>query len=181
MTSDRIVSFYSGGTDDRGRTLDAILGWSDDRLESVHDYIQWVFPLDVPSGVNAFAPLVTAPTAQAFASSSELRDRLRRALDRMLSFYGLARSTTASGDVVIGIDDSRFAERSPTWLRPGNHNHLRLTRILQCLWILGLRAEAQALQRCLLIDVYKGPGRTRITRDTWAFWKNALESSASRG
>jgi hypothetical protein len=38
--------------------------------------------------------------------------------------------------------------------------------------------EAQALQRCLLIDVYEGPGRGRIARDTWAFWKDALGSSA---
>jgi hypothetical protein len=178
LTTDSIVSFYSGGRDDHNRTLEAILAWPDDRLEGVHDYIQWVFPTDVPSGVNPFAPLVTQQTAEAFASSAELRDRLRHALDRMLSFYGLKRSATAKGDVVIAIDVSRFAERGPNWLRPGNHNHLRLTRILQCLWILGLRAEAQALQRCLLIDVYEGPGRGRIARDTWAFWKDALGSSA---
>jgi Opioid growth factor receptor (OGFr) conserved region len=88
MPTDRIVAFYSGGADDRGRTLDAILTWPDDRLESVHDYIQWVFPTAIPSGVNPFAPLVTSDTTAAFASSPTLTDRLRRALDRMLAFYG---------------------------------------------------------------------------------------------
>lgn len=174
MTTDRIVSFYSGGHDDRGRTLEAILAWDDGRLESSHDYIQWVFPTDVPSAVNPTAPLVAGQTVQAFASSSELRGRLRRALDRMLSFYGLARSGSDGGAVAISVDDSRFAGRAANWLRPANHNHLRLSRILRCLWILGLKAEAEALQRCLLIDVAEGPGRNRITRDTREFWSEAL-------
>lgn len=176
MTTDRIVSFYSGGHDDRGRTLEAILSWDDGRLESTHDYIQWVFPTDVPSAVNPTAPLVTGQTVQAFASSPELRGRLRQALDRMLSFYGLARSGSDGGAVAIFVDDSRFASRAANWLHPMNHNHLRLTRILQCLWILGLRVEAKALQRCLLTDIAEGPGRNRITRDTREFWSGALDA-----
>lgn len=174
MTTDRIVSFYSGGTDDRGRTLDAILAWPDDRLESVHDYIQWVFPTSEPSAVNPYAPLVTNVTARAFATSPHLREQLLRALDRMLAFYGLRRSTTPAATVSIEIDSARFAERAEHWLRPGNHNHLRLTRIMQSLWILGLAAEAEALQRCLVSDVHEGSGRDRITRETLAFWKGAL-------
>ena len=174
MATDRIVSFYSGGIDDRGRTLDAILGWPDDRLEGVHDYIQWVFPTAVPSGVNPLAPLVSDRTAAAFASSSELRGRLRRALDRMLSFYGLRRDPGPDGTVSIEIDDARFAGRSRNWLHPGNHNHLRLTRIMQSLAALGLEAEARALQTCLVTEVYEGPGRNRITRETYEFWVKAV-------
>jgi phosphoribulokinase len=174
MPTDRIVAFYSGGADDRGRTLDAILAWPDDRLESVHDYIQWVFPTAVLSGVNPFAPLVTSDTTAAFASSPTLTDGLRRALDRMLAFYGLRREQGATGEVLIAMDEARFLERSRNWLRPGNHNHLRLTRIMQSLWILDLRAEAKALQRCLTSDVYEGPGRQRITRETYEFWVDAV-------
>ena len=52
MPADPIVTFYSGGADDRGRTLEQILAWADDRLESVHDYIQWVFPTIAPSAAR---------------------------------------------------------------------------------------------------------------------------------
>ena len=173
MASDPIVAFYSGGGDDHGRTLETILGWTDDRLESVHDYIQWVFPTAVPRAVNPCAPLVSSDTVAAFASTA-LRDRLRGALDRMLTFYGLARNTDPDGGVVIGIDAPRFRERSVHWLTPGNHNHLRLTRIMQSLWVLGLEAEARALQRCLVADVYEGSGRNRITRETLGYWRDAL-------
>jgi len=172
MPADPIVTFYSGGADDRGRTLEQILAWADDRLESVHDYIQWVFPTIAPSAVNPFAPLVSRNTMKAFAARAELGGALRRSLDRMLSFYGLRRSATAGG-VRIEIDETRFAERSVIWLRPGNHNPLRLTRIMQSLAALGLAAEARALQRCLLTDIYEGPGRNRITADTYEFWSDA--------
>jgi hypothetical protein len=173
MTADPIVAFYSGGVDDRGRTLQSILEWSDERLESVHDYIQWMFPTTTPSGVNPWAPLVTAVTIVAFKSPA-MRDRLRRALDRMLMFYGLTRAADSTGRVTTAIDPERFDRRAIDWLTPGNHNHLRLTRIMQSLWALGLREEAAALQRCLVSDIYEGPGANRITRETIAFWRTAL-------
>lgn len=164
--SDAVVAFYSGGRDAAGRTLEEILAWDDERLEMVHDYIQWVFPTRQPSGVNPFAPLVTGSTARAFAADEALRDRLRRALDRMLAFYGLTRRAGR-----IEIDAARFPARARTWLNPGNHNHLRLTRIMDSLSALGLRDEAIALKRCLLEDVCAGPGAGRVTERTLEFWR----------
>ena len=163
------MSFYSGRPDADGRTLAQILAWDDERLEAVHDYIQWVFPTRQPSGVNPFAPLVTDATVRAFEQDATLRDRLRQALDRMLMFYGLA----WNGDR-IAIDDSRFPIRSRVWLRPGNHNHLRLTRILDSLATLGLTTEARALQRCLLEDICTGPGAQSVSPRTADFWRRAV-------
>ena len=173
MVEDRITSFYSGGVDDRGRTLERILAWPDEELEAVHDYIQWMFPTVAPSAVNPSAPLVSGATVTTFRARPELRDALRRSLDRMLSFYGLRR-TDDSGNVRIEIDETRFNDRARVWLRPGHHNHLRLTRIMQSLAALGLMPEAKALQRCLVTDVYAGPGHNRITPDTYEYWMDAL-------
>ena len=172
-SSDRVVGFYRGGRDEDGRTLSNILSWDDDRLEAVHDYIQWVFPTRRPSGVNAAAPLVTQSTVEAFASDPALRGGLRRALDRLLAFYGLRRLD--AGDAGrIEIDPARFETRRRVWLHPGNHNHLRLTRIMQSLSELGLPEEAGALQRCLLEDVAPGPGAGLVTRRTLEFWRAAV-------
>ena len=173
MAEDRITSFYSGGVDDRGRTLESILAWPDEELEAVHDYIQWMFPTVAPSAVNPSAPLVSGATVTTFGARPELRDALRRSLDRMLVFYGLRR-THDSGNVRIEIDEARFTDRARVWLHPGHHNHLRLTRIMQSLAALGLMPEAQALQRCLVTDVYAGPGHNRITPDTCEYWMDAL-------
>jgi hypothetical protein len=113
MTEDPIVRFYSGGVDDRGRTLDDILAASDRELEAAHDCIQWLFPTSGRSRFNPGAPLVTGDTAGAFESRPELRDRLRRALDRMLAFYGLRRKPAGEAGSEIVIDDARFA--GPRW------------------------------------------------------------------
>jgi hypothetical protein len=162
---DPIVAFYRGGHDAAGRTVEQILAWDDDQLEMVHDYIQWLFPLRQASGVNPLAPLVRGETVDAFARDAALRHRLASALDRMLAFYGLRRRAQR-----IDIDPDRFPSRSQVWLHAGNHNHLRLTRIMQSLATLGLREDALALQRCLLEDVYALHAR-HVSDATVRFWR----------
>lgn len=150
--------------------VEAILAWSDDRLEAVHDYIQWLFPTVAPSGVNPFAPLITPETIAAFENDTALRERLRESLDRVLLFYGLRRQAAPDGGPLITVDPTRFAARAEVWLHPGNHNHLRLTRIMQSLNTLGLEQDAKALQRCLL-DIADSPERQgEISRTTRTFW-----------
>lgn len=166
--ADPIVAFYSGGRDDRGRTLEDILSWNDERLESVHDYIQWVFPTRQPSSVNPFAPLATDATARAFAEDAQLRGRLDRAFHRMLRFYGLRENA----DGAIDRDPERFAVRAREWLHPGNHNHLRLTRIMESLTTLGLPDRAAALHDCLVNRVAREHGR--VSETTLRYWKAAL-------
>lgn len=167
--ADAVVAFYAGQPDADGRRLAAILAWADERLEAVHDYIQWLFPTRQPSGVNPSAPLVTDGTVRAFERDAALRDRLRQSLDRMLAFYGLRWHGKR-----VEIDESRFPVRSRVWLRPGNHNHLRLTRIMESLATLGLTAEARALQRCLLEDICTGPGAKSVSPRTADFWRRAI-------
>src|SRR5262245_41132324 len=112
MATDRIIAFFSGGPDDRGRTLGQILAWEDDDLEVTHDYIQWVFPTPARSGVNPTAPLVTESTTAAFVARPDLRAGLSRALDRMLAFYGLRRDEDAPGGSTMTIDPVRFPRRA---------------------------------------------------------------------
>jgi hypothetical protein len=175
--ADAVAAFYEGAaTDHRGRSLREILQWSDDRLESVHDYIQWLFPLPEPSQVNPQAPLVKETTVQAFAEREELRVNLRASLDRMLRFYGLE---LFDGPPVEVIRADNFIARAGNWLWAGNHNHLRITRILKCCTLLGLAAEARAFLACLE-DIYAEERRkphaqpnTRITAESMRYWRNA--------
>jgi hypothetical protein len=80
----------------------------------------------------------------------------------------------AGFDGRIEIDDSRFPARARVWLRPENHNHLRLTRIMESLATLGLTAEARALQRCLLEDIYPGAGAESVSGRTAEYWRRAV-------
>jgi hypothetical protein len=163
----QILDFYSGAApDDRGRFLVDIQAWDDDRLEAVHNYIQWLFPLLEPSPVNPSAPVLTRDIIAEFRARPELQANLRASFLRMLRFYGLEWSAAAVGRA------ANFAERSREWLLPGNHNHLRITRILKCLALLGVEAEARAFFTCLT-EIYQEE-RGKITAETYRFWSAAV-------
>jgi hypothetical protein len=167
-----LVAFYrDGAPDDENRTLAQILGWDDRRLEAIHDYIQWLFPLTERSGANPSAPTLDDATIQAFRSTPVMRDRLRQAFLRMLRFYGFAWADGVTPNISRAAN---FGIRSHEWLSPMNHNHLRLTRILRSLRLLGLEEEAAALFRELDAIRQEYPGR--ITPRTFDYWKDATSS-----
>ncbi|HEX4007625.1 MAG TPA: opioid growth factor receptor-related protein [Acidobacteriaceae bacterium] len=169
-TADLLISFYRDGARDySGRTHAEIVAWDDERLEGVHDFIQWLFPLPERSSVNPWAPVIEAAVVAAFNESPEMRERLLAAFDRMLRFYGLKRDTR--GDTARIVRGRNFAERADKWLWPNNHNHLRITRILRSVRLLGLRAESAALFRALDRINREFPGR--ITESTGEFWQDA--------
>ncbi|HKR09406.1 MAG TPA: opioid growth factor receptor-related protein [Gemmatimonadaceae bacterium] len=170
----RILAFYRGeGRDDRGRTFEEVLDFDDEELEETHDYIQWLFPLAVPSGVQPWAPLVDRECQERFRADPELGNALRRALERMLEFYGL-RIVPKGGDVAIQRSEN-FARRAEVWLTQGNHNFLRLTRMMASLSLLGQQEVAAALQTCLK-DIYRDFGETIGVR-TLGYWSNAIAST----
>ena len=169
----RLIAFYEErGPDDRGRFLDDILCFSDEQLEYVHDFIQWLFPLPERSGANPSAPILDDAAIAEFRRRQDLRAALRRSLDRMLAFYGF----TWSGDRIVKAPS--FSERSRNWLRSGNHNHLRLTRVLRSLRVLGEPQAARTLFD-LLSDIYdeeRRAGHNSIARQSFEFWQNAVEA-----
>lgn len=156
-----------GGTDHRGRRLDEILGWPDARLEREHDFIQWLFPMETPSGVNALAAVPTREDFAQLTLDAAVLAGARAALARMLSFYGLSRD--ASGAVVRA---GQGRERCADWATQATHNDLRLTRILRSLGLLGLHDEARALLEALeaLLAEYRGAERALPLR----FWREAV-------
>ena len=104
----RLLDFYRGqATDSEGRWLRDIWTWDDDELESVHDFIQWLFPLPEPSRFNPDAPLLTEADITAFRGDEQLRANLRRSFERVLTFLGLAMSE--DGKVVEGPNFARRA------------------------------------------------------------------------
>ena len=176
MTSDltdgeRIVAFYEGrGEDDSGRTLGDILQLDFHGLEYTHDYIQWLFPTDARSRFQPEAPLVDATCRSRFQTDVRLRVSLERSLVRMLAFYGLELATDDHGSEITRAPT--FAVRAQNWLTRGNHNFLRLTRILRSLDLLGRRDLALALESALE-QIYSEFSDT-IGSDTIRFWRSAV-------
>jgi hypothetical protein len=168
----QLIQFYAGkGADHRGRLLNEI--WQQDYqwLEKTHDYIQWLFPLTERSRFNFDAPILTYADIQIFQEHESLRKNLSKSLKLMLGFYGLSCQEKENGRIEIKINES-FSERKHNWVWFSKHNHLRITRILKSLRLLGLEKYAQALFKCLeeIYNLENG----KISYESFSYWQNAI-------
>ena len=117
----RATRFLLGEPNADGRTVETLVRASDEWLERHHDWVQWAFPNQQPSGVNGEAPVWTADEARALPAGAV--ENLRRLLARFAAFL----------------------DRTDHWRAHADHNHARITRALLCLRDAGLHAEARAL------------------------------------
>ncbi|KXS94801.1 hypothetical protein AC578_4054 [Pseudocercospora eumusae] len=171
-TKSLIVRFYGPdkAKDSEGRTLDSVLKFDNRALEYHHDYIQVLFPLPERSPINPEAPIITKAVRDAFAQDEFLRERLFTAFKRMADFYAF--------DVTGSKDDPKFSPKAQnfkrlagnSWLTSMDHNHLRITRIIRCLRILGLGPVAQGFYEAL-----KQHEEGRVSRRSLMYWQRAAE------
>ncbi|CZT04255.1 uncharacterized protein RCO7_10674 [Rhynchosporium graminicola] len=161
-----IVNFYEGkDADHRGCCLSDILQWNANKLESAHDYIQIVFPLPEQSGVQWSAPIINRRVFDAFRARPDLRDRLRDSFKKILWFYGFE---------LVEKDNTYMVQKGLNWDAHRkhwdvsfDHNHLRITRIIRCLRVLGLEHEAQSFYDALESSAQ------RISSRSHEYWRRA--------
>lgn len=86
----------------------------------------------------------------------------------MMAFYGFRIDSEA--DAVTLHRDARIWKRnSSDWVTRFDHNHLRITRILRSLRVLGLEEEANAFYVALLDDEISG----KVSPKSRMYWKRA--------
>lgn len=146
-----IHAFLAGtGRDGAGRLLADVLAFDNARIEGVHDFIQWCFPLPEASRAVPGAPVLTPEEAEAIRADPAALESLRAATARMVRFY----------------------EATDGWLRAYDHNHLRITRILTALRdLIGPDAARDFFE--LVMRRVRAAG-SPVNPDSLAFWKRAL-------
>lgn len=175
----KIVQFFEGtGTDHAGRTIYDIFDFSHDELESTHDYIQWLFPLTEGSQYNPEAPILTEEDISLFHLNFEVENNFWYAVSKMLEFYGFGIGFIATSEIIYPTDD--FDQRTRVyngWISPGNHNYLRITRILKSMMLLGKGKTAKAWFKTLQIIYNESCYKADIGEETYNYWKNAVQES----
>ncbi|MCJ8744287.1 hypothetical protein PDJAM_G00116810 [Pangasius djambal] len=105
-----------------------------DRLEYVHSYIQWLFPIQ-EKGMNFDSHELSLKEIKLFRKDEEVKKKLLMSYKLMLDFYGIELVSEETGEVRRAVNwQERFAN-----LNRNTHNNLRITRILKCLGLLGFR------------------------------------------
>jgi hypothetical protein len=195
--------FLDAVNDSQDRSFADIIRFNNQQLEYHHDYIQLLFPLPEPSPINPGAPIINSDVRAAFLKHPELRLRLVMALERMLHFYGFALNPNYQRDalldlkelpeatypdsddeedgyvvdpvgaMVVIVEGLNFARRRQSWMTTMDHNHLRLTRIIRCLRVLGLDILGKALYAALLTANFKHEGK--VSARSKKYWKRAAE------
>lgn len=88
----------------------------------------------------------------------------------MLAFYGLR-----TRDSIVEKDPQTFAQHSLGWMSKFDHNHLRMTRIIRCLRVLGCEAQASAFYTALVKIAESAHGYTKPSATSLKFWKRAAK------
>lgn len=138
-----LVDFWSGERipmgrgDCAGHTFEDILALEGKRnaygtllLESRHNYIQWIFDIDEPSRAQPLAPVATAESIEECNQLPDYSAKQVRALAMMIRFFG-GTPIFENGNLVEIIPPEKSTPLH--WVSPGNHNYLRITRILKSL------------------------------------------------
>ena len=145
-----IVDFLeSRGPDAAGRTIDRVLAFGPRSLELHHDFIQWIFPLAEPSRAVPASPVLTPEDIHTIRGSPAAQYNLARARAHMIWFY----------------------ETTDDWLRPKDHNHLRITRIIRSLRLLVGDQAADSFRR--RIEARTAAGAAAIDPESLRLWSLA--------
>ncbi|XP_028849630.1 opioid growth factor receptor [Denticeps clupeoides] len=151
--------------------------WKTDykRLERVHSYIQWLFPLREP-GVNYMATELTKKEIQAFKDNEEAKRKLVESYELMLGFYGIQLLDRESGEV----------RRSDNWrerfanLERNMHNNLRITRILKSMGELGFEHFQAPLVRFFLEETLVKKNLNSVKRSVLDYFVFAVRDKRER-
>lgn len=190
-----LLGYYLNVTpDNENRMLKDTLKWKDDALEVAHDFIQWWFPTKTVSNFNEAAPILTKLEIDLWnlwrkeckknivegttwrlqyprgvtATTSKLNDNFVETYERFLRFLGLR-----NGDNAIDLLSAYSLEERPQIWSRFNHNHLRITRMLESLMLLGYDFWAEGF-----VDFAEHLNKhyecVNIGENTMSYWKKAV-------
>jgi hypothetical protein len=152
----KILGFLRGKTKDyRGRTFKEIIYSSDEVLERCHDQVQQIFPLHEESCHASTYPIITPEIAEEAKKDSKILDNLRLAKNRFEKFFAIGEYEN--------IDSQR------EWCKNGNHNLLRITRIIRCLRLFGLETEAKEFYKNIISNTMF----FELEKTTYDYWHKA--------
>ncbi|GAX83238.1 hypothetical protein CEUSTIGMA_g10664.t1 [Chlamydomonas eustigma] len=156
--SSLIVRFYRDGAQDTlQRTLAQMLKYDHLDMERCHDHMQWMFPLHEPSMFATEYEILSEKDVTDLRASDVAKSNMRAALEHFRCFLGLG----------FPFDRDQWEE----WASNGNHNLLRITRVIRSLRLFGLEEEAHEFYEAAM----QAAEMRNLSKVTKSFWKNALD------
>tara|TARA_B110000977_G_scaffold123827_1_gene158774 strand:+ start:1013 stop:1456 length:444 start_codon:yes stop_codon:yes gene_type:complete len=146
---DLIAFLKNEATDFKGRSLSDIWAYDDSQIEANHDFIQLLFPLNKASQ-HSFHGIYLNDDAQV----AEIKN-----------------NKAIQANILTSVNwFLMFLKRVDYWRVGYNHNHLRITRIIECLRLLIDDNEADKFYENILTILGSD---IKINEKTFKFWAEA--------
>ena len=145
-----LVYFLTGTSPDhQGRYLRDIWDFDDKTIEHTHDFIQWMFPLTEKSSSVPGVPTLSTADIEAIRTSEVARANLERSARWYLGFL----------------------QRNDHWIKPYDHNHLRITRVIKSARLLINDKFADEMKTKIILLLRDNINS--VSQKSREFWNNA--------
>jgi len=146
--------------------------WGDyDKLESKHDYIQWLFPIHESSAFNSSSQALQRHEVRKIRRSPVVTARFLKSYELILDFFGFVIADKLTGRLARKQVDAlgRLAN-----LNTHSHNFLRITRILKCLNEMGFVHYQLPFLKALAQEIYVHKTLRNALSGFRDYWKKTL-------
>ena len=131
------------------RYLKDIWMMSDDQIENRHNFIQWIFPLNVKSNAVPSSPILTKK-----------------------EIISIKKSETAQKNIIKSAEwFLEFLSNNSYWICQNNHNHYRITRVIKSLRLIHSNEEAEKFKNSIM-NLIQG-NEKKISPTNIQYWKNS--------
>jgi hypothetical protein len=144
-----------------GHTHSDFLNKFGDGLEHCHTFIQMAFPLKEASSMVKGAPVLDDETIAIFNDSMVLTKAVEKSYFHMMNFLQL----------ILNGNEYSLALGNWYWVKLGDHNYLRITRMILSLKLLGLKVLSDDLYNRVKILYSMYP--ESIGPVTFQYWTDA--------
>jgi hypothetical protein len=145
------IDFYCNrATNIDGDSYQDLLKFSDYQLEDSHTAFGWLFPLTEATSLSSKHPVLTKSDVNRLLDDADAMHNFRDAYRAVIRYFN-----------------------NPNWVY-GQHNHLRITRVIRCFRIFGMYWQADAVYKLAKKFYEKYP--TEIGTRTLEFWDRAIKS-----
>ena len=145
-----IDDFLKGNKPDiHKRYLKDIWMMSDNQIENKHNFIQWIFPLNVKSNAVPSSPILTKKEIISIKKSETAQKNIEKSAEWFLEFLS----------------------SNSHWICQNNHNHYRITRVIKSLRLIHSNEEAEKFKNSIM-NLIQG-NEKKINLTNIQYWKDS--------
>ena len=159
----------------KGLYLKDIWNFSDWEFDNTHDFIQWMFPLELESKHSDLAPVVSKEDFSEMVNNPQIKENLLNSLYMAENVWGLdvhhKKMNRARPRTFKSFDELN-------WPTHYHHNYIRISRVIHCLRLFQLENEAKELLEYLEKNLYSSYEHL-VGQEVFNSWQEAFYTEPS--